>query len=152
MERKAKTLIERFGFVDPDREKPSHDQIQIWVYNNFPMIVRRVFPSVEVENYLPLDIKLEYPVSDQRNFVVGFIDVYCRKLSIGIEIKSEIPRLGDLVRQIQYYRKYVTGSWIVVSPDDRSAGILIDQGIHFFKYDNSMANNQLELFQSFHTG
>lgn len=64
-------------------------------------------------------------------YIVGFVDVYCKKYAIGIEVKTEIPVIGDLIRQIQFYRKYLTGSWIVVSPDDRNSNILKEQGIHF---------------------
>jgi hypothetical protein len=148
MEPRAKTLIERLGFSDPDRKKYKHDEIQIWVYQNFRSIIKMVFPLLNVDENEPLEIKLEHPVSDNgyRNFIVGFVDVYCQKLSIGVEIKSEMPGIGDLIRQIQFYRKYITGSWIVVSPDDRNSDILIAQGIYFFKY-RPKNKNQLQLFQ-----
>jgi hypothetical protein len=149
MEPKAKTLIERLGFLDPDRKKYKHDEIQIWVYHNFRSIIKHVFPLLKVENDLQLKIELEYPVADNskhKNFIVGFVDVYCRKYSIGVEIKTEMPVVGELIRQIQFYRNYINGSWIVVSPDDRNANILKGQGIYFYKY-HSADVDQLKLFQ-----
>jgi hypothetical protein len=149
MEPRAKTLMERLGFMDPDRKRHSHDEIQIWVYRNFKTILKTVFPSLEIDESALLDLKLEYPVtSDNRNFIVGFVDVYSRRLGIGIEVKTEMPTVGDLIRQIQFYRKYVSGAWIVVSPDDKNSDILREQGINFFKYHHRYrCKDQLLLFQ-----
>jgi hypothetical protein len=72
MEPKSKTLIERMGFLDSDRRRYSHDEIQIWVYKNFRSIIKKTFPMVEYENIKPVEIKLEYPITDnRRNFVVA---------------------------------------------------------------------------------
>lgn len=151
MEPRARTVIERFGFADYDRKRYSHDEMQIWTYRNFRSIVKSVFPLLEIDEITPLDLKLEYPVTDNgtnKNYIVGFIDVYCRKLSIGVEIKTEIPIVGDLIRQIQFYRKYIGGAWIVVSPDERNVAILKEQGINIYKYNPRVADkDQLYLFQ-----
>ena len=149
MEPRAKTLIERLGFLDTDRRKFKHDEIQIWVYRNFPSILKQVLPLVQVDDAVPLDLRLEYPIADQtynRNYIVGFVDVYCRRLSVGVEVKTEIPRVGDLIRQIQFYKRYSTMSWIVVSPDDENAEILKEQGIYFYKY-KAAVDKQLRLFE-----
>jgi hypothetical protein len=145
MEVKAKTIIERFGFLDYDRKKFSHDEIQIWAYRNFRGIVKNVFPLIHIDQTKPLDLKLEYPVASN-NYIIGFVDIFCKEYNIGVEVKTEIPVLGDLIRQIQFYRKYVTGSWIIVSPDDRSSSILKEQGIYFFKYCHPSSKDQLRLF------
>lgn len=149
MEPRAKTLIERLGFMDPDRKRHSHDEIQIWVYRNFREIIQRVFPLLQVDESSLLDLRLEHPITaDNRNFIVGFVDVYSRRLAISVEVKTEIPTIGDLIRQIQFYKKYMSGTWIVVSPDSRNSEILREQGIYFFKYTLNIFNReQLELFQ-----
>ncbi|HYG01658.1 MAG TPA: hypothetical protein VD927_04390 [Chryseosolibacter sp.] len=147
MEPRAKTIIERHGFVDLDRRRAKHDEVQIWVYKNFARVVREVFPLLQFDDS-KLDIKLEFPVTDHgyyRNFIVGFADLYCQQLSIGIEVKTELPVIGDLIRQIQFYRKYLPGTWIIVSPDDRHAGILREQDIWFYKYEDT--DVQLSLFE-----
>ena len=118
-------------FTDPDRKKPKHDEMQIWVYQNIKTILAKVFPSKTFND--SIRIEMEHPVTDNR-FIIGFIDVYCLDLYISIEIKAEIPSLGDLVRQINFYRNYLGGPFIVVSSDDRFASVLKDQRIHFFKY------------------
>jgi hypothetical protein len=148
MEPRAKTLIERLGFLDYDRKKYSHDEIQIWTYRNFRAIVKNVFPLINIDDSKPLDLKLEYPVTDDsyhKNYIVGFVDVYSTRYNIGVEIKTQIPVMGDLIRQIQFYRKYINGSWIIVSPDDRNSVILKEQGIYFFKYNNQVNADQLRL-------
>jgi len=148
MEPKAKTLIERMGFLDADRKRNSHDEMQIWVYRNFKSIIMKMYPLVKYDDR-PMEIKLEYPITDiRRNFVVGFVDVFCKKHSIGIEVKTEIPVVGELIRQIQFYRQYTAASWIVVSPDDKNAEILKEQGIRFLKYNVGHCNKrQLKLFE-----
>ncbi|MBI3152767.1 MAG: hypothetical protein HYZ21_11580 [Chloroflexi bacterium] len=50
------------------------------------------------------------------------------------EVKTEIPSLGELIRQINTYRNYVEGKFIVVCPDDRYKELLAEQGIGFVKY------------------
>jgi hypothetical protein len=151
METRAHTIVEKFGFKDLDRSNYMHDEIQIWVYYNFKTIVRQVFPNLSLDDYPTLDLKLEYAVTKPNTnniYVVGFIDVYCKALSIAIEVKTKIPVIGDLIRQIQLYRKYMTSpQWIVVSPDDRAAAILKGQGIHYFKFEDRDNHRQLNLFR-----
>lgn len=134
MDPKAKTIIERHGFLDPDRKKPKHDEIQLWVYNNFRQVLKELWPTTApFDKSASLNLKLEYPVSDNR-YVIGFIDIYWPH-AVAVEVKTEIPVIGDLIRQIQFYRNYMGGPcWIVVSPDDRAASILKEQGIYFYKY------------------
>lgn len=159
MKPKAKTMIERLGFNDPDRKNPTHDEIQLEVMRNiWTYIPDRSYPNGNVISPETWDIyiKLEKPVID-RNFTIGFIDIYLTLRSkekveikdrygpsfrdhdgweIGIEVKTKIDSIGDLLRQINFYRTYGTCSWIVVSPDDRFADVLRSQSIHFFKYRN----------------
>lgn len=56
----------------------------------------------------------------------GATDVY-------FEIKTTI-QLGQLLRQINYYRMSVGGDFIVVSPDTRFIDTLKEQGVHFVEY------------------
>lgn len=55
--------------------------------------------------------------------------------SICFEVKTSIPSLGELIRQIRMYQSYVKDPFIVVSPEDRFAQQLSHQGIDFLKYD-----------------
>lgn len=61
MEPRAKTLVERLGFLDTDRRKFKHDEIQIWVYKNFRSILKQVLPLVQIDDAEPLDLRLEHP-------------------------------------------------------------------------------------------
>ncbi len=56
--------------------------------------------------------------------------------NIYIEVKTKIPSLGELFRQLNTYREYLTGSFLVVSPDDSNVEIIRNQGFRFFKYEN----------------
>ena len=51
-----------------------------------------------------------------------------------VEAKSELPTLGELMRQINLYRTAFDGKVVVVSPDDTFADILKEQGVTFIKY------------------
>ncbi len=55
------------------------------------------------------------------------------------EVKPSIPSLGEVIRQIRMYQTY-TGHWpwFIVSPDDRFAEQLRDQGIGFVKVPNTL--------------
>lgn len=50
------------------------------------------------------------------------------------EVKTAIPSLGELVRQIQMYRSYHDVDYYVVAPDDRFVKQLVAQNIGFIKY------------------
>lgn len=152
MKPKAKTLIERHGFVDPDRKTSAHDEIQIWIFNNAVQVLKS-FTSKEKQ--IQIDYrKLEYPIhqiSQNYKAIVGFVDLVvhakvltplgdgsCNTKSIraSIEIKNKIDSCGDLIRQINFYRSFeqIDTIWIVVSPDDRFKDVLFEQGIYFYKY------------------
>jgi hypothetical protein len=145
MKPKTKTIMERHGFRDPDRMKPTHDEIQLWAYKNFCFIVKRILPQYNECDITSHDLKLEFAVTD-RQFVVGFIDIYCNILKIAIEVKTEIPSVGELLRQIHFYKEYMKWNiWIVVSPDERAASIMMEQGINFFRYEPTEGLGQTNL-------
>lgn len=92
------------------------------------------------------------------NYVVGFIDMrikykadcvnlnwrnsmrangwYIEKsplsFPICIEVKSSIPSLGELIRQVRMYQKYLVGHYAIVSPDARFAEAIRSQDIGFY--------------------
>lgn len=51
-----------------------------------------------------------------------------------VEVKSELPTVGELMRQLNLYRQSC-GQVIVVAPDDRYSALLAEQGILFVKYE-----------------
>lgn len=160
MKPKAKTLIERLGFIDPDRKSSLHDEIQIWTSNNICSILR-YFAKEPGTEFIIHDKRLEYPVIS--NQVIGFIDLYLEgyistpsqlpntsRFHVALEVKSSIESYGDLVRQINFYRHYDRNysTWIVVSPDARFEIELKEQGIWFYKYPiplKTSSNYKLDL-------
>ena len=102
-------------------------------------------------------ITLEKPLLGAGNRYLGYIDLYmeafiahlvksdedvqqientlAQKGKIYIEVKTSTPNLGELMRQINLYRSAEAGmNFVVVSPDDRFADVLEEQGIRFIKY------------------
>lgn len=64
-----------------------------------------------------------------------------RAPSILVEVKSALPTLGELMRQIQLYRTVFNGDFVVICPDDSYAEILAEQGITFIGYPSGLAQN-----------
>lgn len=62
------------------------------------------------------------------------IQLRSRTTEYAFEIKSAIPSLGELIRQIRYYERKHTATYYVVAPDDRHVATLNAQGIGFIHY------------------
>lgn len=116
-------------------------------------------PQIPVYPGTPLkvqNVKWEYPIVSrnehtQQAYTIGFIDMAVKVVrptldlnrgqicagqslhNLFFEVKPSIPSLGELIRQIQMYRTYEGGTYIVVSPDDRWAPLLQSQGIRHVK-------------------
>ena len=56
------------------------------------------------------------------------------EIIFNFEVKSTIPSLGELFRQIQLYKAYDNNSFVIVSPDDRFREQIESQGLTFLKY------------------
>jgi hypothetical protein len=88
--------------------------------------------------FIDLWIKVNYPYID----VCSWNSITDEKLSdfiryetktFAFEVKTSI-KLGELIRQINYYKAYVGDVYIVVSPDTRYKETLNEQGIYFVEY------------------
>jgi hypothetical protein len=66
-------------------------------------------------------------------------DVYHENYYINFEVKSTIPSLGELIRQVRLYETYLNGKFYVVSPDTRFAEPLKKQGIGFIPYTENQS-------------
>jgi hypothetical protein len=155
---KAKTHLEKLGFSEPDKKKPTHDKIQTWVYENIETVLKETVMKNNEFPYKITENKWEHQIiytNGSYKTVVGFVDIFAKVdgiffyksgkeiikertyASIFIEIKTEIPSLGELIRQLRAYQSY-EGSYrtyyVVVSPDDSHIKILKEQGFYFYKY------------------
>jgi len=99
-------------------------------------------------------------IAGTNNFIVGYIDLWVRmtgscptilderwivtdnrSIECAFEVKSRIPSLGEVIRQMRTYQQHALTSrmlenyWFIVCPDDRFAAPLKEQGIHFLKYE-----------------
>ncbi|MGC4052924.1 MAG: hypothetical protein QM757_26650 [Paludibaculum sp.] len=162
--RAAKTLQEKLGFLDTDLSTPAHDLIMLWLesaVDDLPELCGFMRKKL-APHYTPAAIDqlmaegviyrktMEAPIVN-RSIITGFADLECRLATIWqqadgrvircesewvacFEVKSEIPSIGELIRQIRAYGVYQKDClWFVVSPDDRFAGVLKRQGIGFLK-------------------
>lgn len=152
---KAKTLIEKHGFRDIDKGSPKHDKIQLWVYENSHRIIDELFVK-KSQNFEIKEKRMEYEIIEHYNSygtprkqIIGFVDLYVSYLRendrvenkfpcVYFEIKTEIPSLGELIRQLNFYKVYIgeNSPIVVVSPDDRYEKYIIEQGFSFYKYQD----------------
>jgi len=65
--------------------------------------------------------------------------------SILFEVKTKIPSIGELIRQIRMYQEHKNGTYVVVSPDDRFEQILNEQEIWFYKCPHVSKSNAVNL-------
>lgn len=152
---KAKTLLEKMGFVDEDRKSPDHQKIQEWTYNNAALVIDDLFAKGEW-TFQILSNEWEYEVyahSYNSKSIVGFVDIAVKfekdndkkewddeRPRVFFEIKTKIPSFGDLLRQLKVYRTYLTYKkqvFVVICPDDSFADLIKEQGFFFYKYKDS---------------
>lgn len=147
---KAKTLIEKHGFSDKEKGTPEHDKIQKWVYKNAHKIIDELFVK-DSEEFEIISNQWEFEIIQNTTYnksIIGFVDLrvqYFRKSdnreyhaqTVFFEIKTSIPSIGELIRQLNFYKTYLGNyRFVVVSADDSCADILTEQGYYFYKYDD----------------
>lgn len=152
MRPRAKTNLEKMGFVDPDRKESKHDVLQLQILENPEKVVRSI-SNIELNNLEIEYVKLEHPVISKTNyssakFIVGYIDVlisflynngensYKKGGVLAIEIKTKIESFGDTLRQINTYKQYCNDKFffVVASEDDRYKTQFESQNIRFYNF------------------
>ncbi len=154
---KAKTHLQKLGFSDKDKKSPDHDRIQTWVYNNIETIIAETIMKKTKAPYEIHGVEWEYPLVYQTptyKTVVGFIDIYLNihgefyftdtkkyelfAMPVFIEVKTSIPSLGELIRQMKTYQTYHQNNarYMIIAPDETHKKILNDQGFWFYKYND----------------
>ena len=145
---KAKTLQERFGFLDADLKKPEHDAMIQWIDANIEDILMLVF-SLPTR---PKDVITTWEIvvrqTEDGGMMIGFVDLSARRgdWRVLFEAKTTIDSLGELFRQVRMYQEGYIGRepvWrmpiVIVCPVDTRADIIRQQRLHFLKYDPAQA-------------
>lgn len=158
------TLMARMGFNDPDLKSQLHDDIILWLYQDKVLkeIVVKVglvdksffdkikFIGKSLEFIVEKSIDFDY---SKRTYDIGFIDLavafytknprrtleykgdYRRGPFFYFEVKTSYPSLGELLRQLNMYYKYLNGHFFLVGPKNKKVKefpeILKDQGWNF---------------------
>jgi|GEM_PF-3392811 len=55
--------------------------------------------------------------------------------NVFIEVKTQITTLGELFRQLNTYKEYLQGDFLVVCPDDSEKETIESQGFRFIKFE-----------------
>jgi hypothetical protein len=78
--------------------------------------------------------EIRRPFEEGHNMELPHIYVdHAKEAIINFEVKTAIPSLGEVIRQVRHYQEYEKGRYIVVSPDARWASALDAQGIGFLQ-------------------
>lgn len=139
---KGQTLQQRFGFQDSDLTTPQHDEMMLWLDENIDTVLSEFLKKPTTAK----QVLWECPVRTGGGYLIGFADMFVLTDDgnfVCIEVKTKIPSLGELIRQINMYRERhnrignVSASeayFVIVAPDDRFAPLLEKQGIGYVKY------------------
>tara|TARA_R110002072_G_scaffold83545_3_gene189461 strand:- start:192 stop:686 length:495 start_codon:yes stop_codon:yes gene_type:complete len=153
---KAKTHLEKLGFSETDKKNSKHDIIQTWTCDNIEKVLSETVMKNNPNPFKVLGTKWEHQIMHiNGNFkmIVGYIDILVRirgkfyfnnskeyeecTKDILIEVKTQIPSLGELIRQMRAYQTYQTNhltEYLIVANDDRHEKTLNEQGFWFYKY------------------
>jgi len=122
---KANTMLEKMGFRDEDLTSKTHDDIFIELMNKDNIINIGLLMNKDINKKM-ITITPEYPITTDRNFVIGFVDMlviikygnddYER---ICIEIKTKIENnIGAIIRQINMYKLHIRNSdFVIIAPE-----------------------------------
>jgi len=150
--------------IKPERVKGVEASIEsVKAWTAFPPLPEKP-PIGEIATRWEEPITTTRNSSEGNKYVVGFIDftVRCKipsldlrgiwednlhdswrpewritfpKLTFRFEVKTEIPSLGEVIRQINMYREYDSNAeYYLVSPDDKHVDVLKKERIGFVRY------------------
>lgn len=146
---KAKSLNEKFGFMDEDLKTKNHDDIISLCINKQDKLFKQ--SGVEwAKSEMLEDTALEYWVQQRgyngNVFPIGAIDImFTFKFpsdivgdtrSLGVEVKTYIRSMGELIRQVNLYSSYERYTkWVVVAPYQEHVSMLATAGIKYINLE-----------------
>lgn len=151
MRPRAKTNLEKMGFVDPDRKESKHDVLQLQILENPEKLIKGITKK-ELKDLKIESAILEVPVLSTNSysnskFIVGYLDClivfsfddgkeYRSETTLAIEIKTKVESFGDTLRQINTYKQYSKPRtiFVVASEDDRYKEQFESQNIRFYNF------------------
>ena len=85
--------------------------------------------GIDFENKIVKDEIRWVQTTEKIDYTNGYTDGY-NVYSVYLEIKTKIPSLGELFRQLKMYQVYIKGDFVVVCPDDKERKLIEDQGLN----------------------
>lgn len=92
-----------------------------------------------VIGFVDLNVKVRWPYPHKTFMPEGSVEWSDTEDSFLFEVKTSIPSLGELIRQINYYQENRGRNYeiyVVFSPDSRFKQILMEQGISYINSDD----------------
>lgn len=166
-QKQTRTLAAQLGFQDPDLRTSEHDALMVWLDGMLhnPRFLRDLTQTPQ-DDATPapelVECTWEYAVGDSR-WTAGFIDIYAQVdaphapppedgtrywstvYSYAFEVKTTIPSLGELIRQVRFYEAKKPSPlpvFYVVSPEHHWATSLRGQGIGFVAVGSAMPTDE----------
>jgi len=124
----------RYSFDIKLKDLPERPPISIHAKKWELPIIKQQYKTETIVGFVDICIECLYPE-------LYFTDKFWYRneiVKIYFEAKTEIRSLGELLRQINTYKTYATGKYIVVCPDEKFKTIIKSQGIKFIN-PNSFA-------------
>lgn len=148
-----KTLLGKLGFDDNDLKTPEHDKILDVIIND--AVISKIANIIKLElsdnvgRYIPYTFvhndkwqkQEEYILKTKSGFVVGAIDLHVQYgedqfkypfVIMNIEVKTFIQSTGELIRQVNVYRTFTKGEFVIIAPSftDSQKNRLKEAGIY----------------------
>ena len=133
--------LDKFLLENP-RPKPKISQKQLeyvlFSYSGYQNANKKIvgYADLFFEVSVPMIFKKYNPAQNDEKSTDFEIDGNGQKsFRVLVEVKSKLPTLGELMRQIQLYKTTFSGAFVVICPNDEYADILKEHGIYFIKHD-----------------
>jgi hypothetical protein len=117
---------DKTGYVSPKNIVGYVDMKVTFVYTKLIIDgVDFVNNQINNSNLCWIQTDLQYPHYYERDL---------NQHSIYFEAKTKIDSLGELFRQLNTYKEFERGDYVIICPDDNEREIIIQQGFYFYKY------------------
>jgi hypothetical protein len=149
-------------FTDPDLHTPAHDAIMLWLDANVDSVIRPHLQGMwRYNDSTAVTYRKEWETPIDYRGGARYIDMLITaswgdngpsllmEMQFACEVKPVIRSVGELIRQLRQYEKPSSERWkvVVVSPDDRFASVISEQGFIFIKAPQPEYGPQAGLFQ-----
>lgn len=136
----------KYWLEEKELKTPEHDKLVIWTFNNVALVLEGLGIKDELKG---CERELEHAIIKEgyshskycegSKDAIGFVDLMVISNSnkhYVFEIKPHITSIGDVMRQINYYRTYLRGKFIIVTKTKGLKELFESQGVFVYEFEN----------------